>query len=147
MIIAISATKEGMQSPVDPRFGRCPGYVLFNEETEAVSYLENQAASMSSGAGIQAAQAVAGSGAEVVLTGQVGPKAYQTLSAAGIKIVPGATGTVGEALMRYRKGDLQPTAGPTGPAHFGMGKGAGQGRGMGRGGSGMGGMGRGRGRR
>lgn len=84
----------------------------------------------------------------------MGPNAYQTLSAAGLTIITGVTGTIREAVERYRSGQLQAVAGPMVAAHTGAGgappagtsqaPGPGGGRGRGRGwGWGGGGMGRG----
>jgi predicted Fe-Mo cluster-binding NifX family protein len=72
-----------------------------------------------SGAGIQAAQTAVDKGVEVVLTGNVGPNAYQVLSAAGIKIVTGASGTVQEAVTKFLRDELEETTGPTVSGHFG----------------------------
>jgi predicted Fe-Mo cluster-binding NifX family protein len=38
------------------------------------------------GAGIQAAETVANKGCEIAITGSVGPNAFRTLSAAGVKV-------------------------------------------------------------
>ena len=102
--------------------------------------IQNPAAMAGGGAGIQAAQLVAGKGVEAVLTGNVGPNAYQTLAAAGVKIAIGATGTVQEAVEKYKNGELKGTSAPTVGGHFGMGQGmGGGGMGAGRGGGGGGG--------
>ncbi|KAF5423169.1 MAG: putative Fe-Mo cluster-binding protein, NifX family [Candidatus Methanocomedens sp.] len=117
--------------------------------------MPNPGIGASSGAGIQAAQTVVDKGAGVVITGQVGPNAIQTLGATNISIVTGASGTVRDAIEQYKSGRLQAApAAPGAPAPgmpaTGM-PGAGMGRGMGRGGGrgggrGMGGgMGRGMG--
>jgi predicted Fe-Mo cluster-binding NifX family protein len=79
------------------------------------------------GAGIQAAQIIASKGAKVVITGNVGPNAFQALSAAGIKIITGAYGTVREVVEKYRRGELKETNPPTVGGHFGMGMGGGRG--------------------
>jgi predicted Fe-Mo cluster-binding NifX family protein len=123
--------------------------------------MPNPGIGASSGAGIQAAQTIADKGVGVVITGQVGPNAIQTLGAANISIVTGASGTVSDAIEQYKSGRLQaapaasgapaPGMPATGMPASGM-PGAGMGRGMGRGGGrgggrGMGGgMGRGMGR-
>ena len=80
---------------------------------------------------LQAAQNVAGMGVEAVITGNVWPNAFQTLSASGIKIVTGASGIVRDAVERFGKGELEETTSPTVGGHFGMGGGRGGGRGMG----------------
>jgi predicted Fe-Mo cluster-binding NifX family protein len=112
--------------------------------------MPNPSIGASSGAGIQAAQTVADKGAGVVITGNVGPNAIQTLGATNISIVTGASGTVRDAIEQYKSGGLQQSGSPTVPAYSGMGGGAGVGAGAGAGiGAGMGagrGMGRGGGR-
>ncbi len=96
--------------------------------------MENPNIGASGGAGIQSAQLVANKGVEALITGQVGPNAFTTLQAAGIKILTGASGKVREVLDKYQKGQISSSAqGPTVQAHFGMGMGGGMGRGMGRG--------------
>ncbi len=150
MRIAISSSGPDLNAEVDPRFGRCRYFVIVDSETKEFEVLDNQAAMTSGGAGIQAAQMVANSGVDAVITGHLGPNAADTLVAAGLKTYLGASGTVGEALQQYKAGNLQEASGPTVESHFGtggMGGGAGAGRGMGRGrGGGRGrGMGMGRG--
>ena len=146
MRVAVSATGGVLDAPIDPRFGRCPYFIIVDTDTMQFEALPNTSQYAASGAGIQAAQAVASKGAKTVLTGNVGPNAYQALSAAGVQIVTGVTGTVREAVTRYKKGELRSVSTPTAPlgygvvgGGFGMGTGRGGGRGMGRGrGMGMG---------
>lgn len=74
-------------------------------------------------------------GVKAVLTGHVGPNAFQTLSSAGIQIITGVFGTVKEAIEKYKSGQYKPTESPTTNAHTGMnvgnpGFGMGRGRGM-----------------
>lgn len=148
MKIVVTSTGNTLDSPVDPRFGRCQFFVVVDPETMEFEAVENQAMMAAGGAGIQAGQMIASSGAGVVVTGNVGPNALATLSAAGVKILVGATGTVRETVLRFNSGQLQEITDPTVAAHYGMGGGRGGGmgggRGMGRGG-GMGGGGMGRG--
>jgi predicted Fe-Mo cluster-binding NifX family protein len=144
--VAVSATEGSPESTVDPRFGRCPYYVIMDTETMASEILPNTSMGAPSGAGIGAAQIVAGRGVEAVLTGSVGPNASAVLSQAGIKIVTGVQGTVREAVEAYKGGSLE-TAPATGYGQGSLygGRGAGRGMGMGRGmGRGLG-MGRGMG--
>jgi predicted DNA-binding protein (UPF0251 family)/predicted Fe-Mo cluster-binding NifX family protein len=112
--IAVSSEGPGLTDRVDPRFGRAGGFVLVDSETGDTEYLDNGAAqARGQGAGIQAAETVAGAGAAVVLTGFVGPKAFQALDAAGVAVVQDLDGlTVSEALDRYRSGQAQPAQAP-----------------------------------
>ena len=145
MKVAVSAAAASLDAAVDPRFGRCPYFLVVETETMQFEALQNTSMYAPSGAGIQAAQTVAGKGAGVVLTGSLGPNAYQALSAAGVKMITGVTGTVREAVESYKKGELAGVSGPT--AGMGYGMGAGFGMGMGRGGGRGRGMGRGMGMR
>ena len=142
MKIAVSASSPDLESPVDPRFGRCPYYLIIDPKTMAFEAMENPHVGASSGAGIQAAQLVSQKNVEAVLTGSCGPNAFRTLKAAGVKGIVGVTGTASEAVRKYASGrELREANGPDVPAHYGMGAGAGIGRGRGRGMAGLQGVG------
>lgn len=133
MKIAISATGPSLDAEVDPRFGRCQYFVILDPQTMEFEALENSNIAAAGGAGISTAQMIASKGAEAVLTGNCGPNAYQTLSAAGVQVVSGVTGNLRDAVEAYKAGRLQPGGQPSVAAHFGMGAtpGMGMGRGMG----------------
>ena len=128
MKICVSASSDSLDANVDPRFGRCPYFVVVDSETMEFSAILNDSTNAAHGAGIQAAQTVANMGAKVVITGNVGPNAFNVLSATGIKIVTGASGSVRDAVEKYKSGQLQETGNPTVGGHFGMGKGQGRGQ-------------------
>jgi predicted Fe-Mo cluster-binding NifX family protein len=140
MKIAVSAAGATLDSEIDPRFGRCQNFVIVDSETMAFEVVENSSSMSAGGAGIAAGQMIADKGVEVVLTGNCGPNAYQTLSAAGINIITGVSGTVKTAVEAYKTGKLSPASQPNVQDHFGrgsgrgMGMGGGMGRGMGMGG-------------
>ena len=147
MKIAVSTRGQSLDSAMDPRFGRGPGFILFDTETGRSDYLDNSAqAAMTQGTGIKAAQMLAEAGAGVLITGQMGPKAARVLRRSGIKVYMGAGGTVQDAIKALERGDLKQMdsnmlqVGPGKMGGRGMGGG---GRGMGGGGRGMGGGGRG----
>jgi len=104
--IAVSSEGPGLDERVDPRFGRAAGFVLVDPETMEHEYLDNGASqARSQGAGIQAAEMVARAGVKTVLTGFVGPKAFQALSAARIEVGQNLEGlTVREAIEQYKQG-------------------------------------------
>lgn len=121
MRVCVSATGDSLDAPVDPRFGRCPYFIIVNLETMRFEAVPNVASGAMSGAGIQAAQIITSKGVKVVITGNVGPNAFQALSAAGIKILTGAYGTVKEAIEKYERGELKEIRSPTVGGRFGMG--------------------------
>ena len=140
MKIAVSSSGNDLDSQVDPRFGRCAYFVIVETDDMGFEAFENGSIAMGGGAGIQAAQFVASKGAKAVITGNVGPNAVQTLSAAGVETFVGQSGTVREAIDRYTKGKINSTSTPNVADHYGMGAGAGMGSGAGMGrGMGMGG--------
>lgn len=109
MKIAVSSTGPTMDSAVDARFGRAAMFLIVDSSTGDFEIVENrQNVEAAQGAGIQAARLVSETSAEAVITGHCGPKAFQTLSAAGIKVIVGVEGTVKEMVERYKKGELQP---------------------------------------
>lgn len=173
MRIAISANASGPDAPVEPRFGRAAGFAIYDTDSGEYIYHDNSGtAQLAQGAGIQAAQSLADQGVQVVITGNLGPKAWQALNAGGIRMVTMSGGSVREAVERFMAGELaeaepgpanqnkpgqgaqqpaQPAQQPTGGgggcrrmggSGMGRGMGGGCGRGMGGGGRGMGGGGR-----
>jgi len=122
MKICITSEGKTLDSKVDPRFGRCQNFIFFDTETGNFEALENANAQFQGGAGIQSAQLVNSKDAKAVLTGNVGPNAFQTLSSAGIRIYTGVSGTVKEAIDAFKVGKLKITESPSVGSKFGMGK-------------------------
>jgi predicted Fe-Mo cluster-binding NifX family protein len=122
MKIVISSAGKGLESEVDPRFGRCRYFLIVDADTRDFEVLDNQNAEMYGGAGIKTAQLVAGLGLNTVLTGNIGPNAFEVLNAAGIEILTGASGTIAEAVDAYRNGQLKRVDTSTVQSHAGMGK-------------------------
>ena len=135
MKIAVSATAPGLDAEVDSRFGRCQYFIIVDPQSMEFEALDNSNAMAAGGAGISTAQMIASKGAKVVLTGNCGPNAYQTLSAAGIQVITGVSGRIKDAVEAFKAGKFQPNAQPSVGDHYGMGAGMGpgMGRGMGRG--------------
>jgi predicted Fe-Mo cluster-binding NifX family protein len=128
MKIAVSSQGETLDAPASPVFGRCPTYLFVEPETMAFEAVPNPAMSQGGGAGIQAAQFVVNQGASAVLSGNLGPNAFDVLQAAGVPGYLVSEGTVRQAVEAYKAGQLQPMAGPNVRAHAGMRGGGGMGR-------------------
>ena len=142
MKIAVSAQGNDPKAPMDMRFGRAAGYLVHDTDTGEYRYIDNaEGVSAAQGAGIQAAQAVADAGADVVITGSFGPKAADALTQAGVRMVTCQGGSVEQVVADFKAGKLDtadPYVGPQTGAGMGQGMGGGAGMGMG-GGRGMGG--------
>jgi predicted Fe-Mo cluster-binding NifX family protein len=139
MKIALSATAPSLDAEVDPRFGRCQYLIIVDPHSMEFEPLDNSNAMASGGAGISTAQMIASKGVEVVLTGNCGPNAYQTLSAAGVQVITGVSGRIKDAIKAFKSGEFQASSQPSVGNHYGVGMAMGTGSGMG--------MGRGMGRR
>ena len=121
MKIVVTSKGPDLDAEVDPRFGRCAQFILFDTDTDEFEAVANDNISAAGGAGIQAAQFVADKGAEVVLTGNCGPNAYRTLQAAEIEVIIGASGIVRDAVAKYKAGGFAPSDEPNVSAKFGAG--------------------------
>ncbi len=113
--IAITSEGPTLDDLVDPRFGRAAGFVVVDLESMEIRYIDNgQTQVMGQGAGIQAAELMAGAGVGCVLTGFVGPRAFQALSAAKIRVVQNLEEgmTVRQAVDRFQRGAVQFADGP-----------------------------------
>jgi len=117
--VAISCEGPNLDDAVDPRFGRAAGFLIVDADSLEFEYKENGSAQvMSQGAGIQAAQNVAGTGAKVVLTGYVGPKAFKVLQAAGIRIGQNLDNmTARQAMEKFTSGNVDYADAPNRMGH------------------------------
>lgn len=124
MRICITAEGDNLEAKVDPRFGRCAFFILYDTGSGSFEAVSNEKASGMGGVGIQNGQVMAEMGVNLVITGNLGPNAAGVLQQAGIKSITGISGKVRDVVERYKKGELKPDAvtGATVPSHFGMGK-------------------------
>ncbi len=120
MKIALTVTEKSENAKVDPRFGRCAYFLIYNDETGEKRFIDNtQNLNAPQGAGIQASQNVLKENIEVLITGNVGPKAFNLLKSSNVKIFTGASNmTVDEAIQAYKDGKLQEASGATKPGHW-----------------------------
>jgi predicted Fe-Mo cluster-binding NifX family protein len=119
MKVAIPTAGTKPADAVESRFGRAPRILVVDVDSGQYHLYENthnmQAAQ---GAGIQTAQLVNKAGADWLLAGHCGPKAFQVLSAAGIKIAVGVEGTITDVIERFKSGEYQPAESPDVEGHW-----------------------------
>lgn len=107
MKLALTTSGETLESPLDPRFGRAPRFLVLETDTSAFEVVDNRAGvDAAHGAGIQAAETLARLGVRAVVTGHCGPKAQSVLTRAGIDVYNTDAKTVAEAIEAYRAGTL-----------------------------------------
>jgi predicted Fe-Mo cluster-binding NifX family protein len=132
MKIVITSIAPDIDAQVDPRFGRGAYFLVVDSDTREWQAEPNPAVNTSGGAGVQAAQIVVQHGAQVAISGDFGPNAYEALAAAGVQMFLAPANqslTVSDVLTRYQGGELKPVTGPTGPGHHtGAGRRGGRGR-------------------
>jgi len=117
MRLIISSEGPNPSDRVDPRFGRARYLIQYDSASESYVSIDNtEQAQAAQGAGVQCAQKVVESGAEALLTGHCGPKAFQVLVEANVKIYSGFEGTVLDAVDSWKNGNLEPLAAPDGIA-------------------------------
>jgi len=119
MKIAVSASGKNLDSMLDPRMGRCECFLLIDSDTMDFQVLENGAVNASGGAGIQAAQTLLDAQVEAVITGNVGPNAWEILEAAGVKVYRSNITTVEKVFQAWKAGELE-VINQAGPAHGGL---------------------------
>lgn len=122
MNIAVSSTTKTLEGDIDQRFGRCHYFLIIDSETLEFTVIDNESAMTSGGAGIKAAETIVQSNAEVVITGNIGPNAFQILSTGNITMYTGVSGGIKKSINQYNQGKLQETTHATVGSHAGMGK-------------------------
>ncbi len=119
MKIALTISEKSENSVVDPRFGRCPYFLIYDDETGEKKIIDNRMnLNAMQGAGIQSAQNLLKENPDVLITGNIGPKAFMLLNGK-VKIFKGAEGlTVEEALKKFKNNELIEIKEPTKPGHW-----------------------------
>lgn len=111
MLVAFSTDGGNLDSILDTRFGRCRNFLVLDSSFSDFKVIENsQNLNAAQGAGIQSAQNVIASGAQALVTGHCGPKAFKVLQAAGIPIYLGEEKTIRSLLEDFQNGKLEPLA-------------------------------------
>ena len=102
MKIAISSKGTDLESEVDQKFGRCSYFLIVNPDDMTFEAFKNESVPPPC-TGITSAQFVASKGANVIITGKAGPEAEQTAKELGLDMITGISGSIREAVERYKK--------------------------------------------
>ncbi|MDA3788736.1 MAG: NifB/NifX family molybdenum-iron cluster-binding protein [Desulfobacula sp.] len=107
MKIAVTSQGKDLDSQLDPRFGRAAYIIIVDTETlEFEAFDNNENKNAFKGAGIQAAAMVSDKDADILLTGFCGPNAFNTLKAAGVKVVNDQAGRVIDVVQKFKQGNV-----------------------------------------
>ncbi len=105
--VAISSSGETLAAKAHSLFGRCDYFVIVDTETGESSSVKNTSAEAATGAGTAAAQDLFNAGVQAVISGQIGPNAYEVLKAAGIAMYSAPAGiSAQEAVEKFKAGVL-----------------------------------------
>ena len=108
MKVAVTSHGQELSSEIDPRFGRARWLIVVDTETGKSEAHDNTVnLNATQGAGIQTGQNVANLEVDAVITGNIGPNAFRTLDAAGVKILLAEKQTVDEAINAFKAGRLK----------------------------------------
>ncbi len=108
MKVAVSARGSTPDSDIDERMGRAYWMMIYETRDNSWQAINNESGrSAINGAGQKTASQLIELGVEVVLTGEIGPRAFRLLNGAGIAIWLGAAGTVMDTLVAWHDGNLR----------------------------------------
>ncbi|MFW5793297.1 MAG: NifB/NifX family molybdenum-iron cluster-binding protein [Bacteroidota bacterium] len=87
MKIAIASTGNSLESKIDPRFGRCSYFVIYDTDSEAVEFVPNKSKDAEDGAGPASVQFVAGKNVQKIVSGEFGIKIKPMLDQLKIQMI------------------------------------------------------------
>jgi len=128
MKIVISVASDDLSGLVNSTFGRCQGFIIAEVEGKEIkshSFETNPAMNSPGGAGIAAAQFVVSSKAEAIISGNLGPNAFNVLKQAGIKFYSANGLSINEAITKLAEGTLEEKTGASVSPNFGTNAGTG----------------------
>jgi len=109
MKIAISSTDKNIESNISDIFGRCPYFIIAEVKDNKIGKIEiikNKNIDQAGGAGISTAQLMAEKDVNVIITGNIGPRALDVLNQFDIEIYS-EEGVVKEVLQKFIDGKLK----------------------------------------
>lgn len=119
MKIAVTSVGRDLLSDTDPRFGRAAYFIMVNPDTMAFEVVENQQnIELPQGAGIQAGKTLIDHGANALITGFCGPKAFHLLQRAGVKVMTCGRCRVTDAITKYKNHELDIITQPNQEGHW-----------------------------
>ena len=102
MIIAIAASENHLKAIVDPHFGRCDWYCLYDTETKKSSFIENPVRYNQEQAGCDAAAFLIEKGIKIAIAGRFGSKVIEVFKANNVQmVIPQAQQTIAKIINSF----------------------------------------------
>jgi predicted Fe-Mo cluster-binding NifX family protein len=107
-IICITAKGDNLDAEIDPRFGRCQYFILYDLESDEFEAIKNEGSgdTCGGGFGMRAADFLISQGVKAVITDEVGAGPQEKLQNKGIKVITSLSGIVKEAVEKFKKGEI-----------------------------------------
>ena len=103
MIIAIATNENHLNALVDPHFGRCNWYCLFDTETRKSSFIENPARHHLEKSGCDAADLLLGKNISLSIAGRFGSKVVDVFRRNNIQmVIPEIQQTLSEIINQIK---------------------------------------------
>lgn len=87
MKIAITSTGNTLESTIDPRFGRCAYFVVYDTENKAMEFIPNPNRETEEGVGPAAVQLIASRNVNKIVSGEFGMKIKSLLDSLKIQMI------------------------------------------------------------
>lgn len=106
MKIAIPVNDKSTHTKIASTFGRAQYFLIYETEQKESSFIDNSAVASQGGAGIKAAQVIADSGAQILITPQCGENAAKVIEKAGVRMYKSQEGLALDNINAYIEGKL-----------------------------------------
>ncbi|MGH4125429.1 MAG: NifB/NifX family molybdenum-iron cluster-binding protein [Clostridium sp.] len=107
MKIAISSTGKTTEDLLESFFGRCEYFQIHDTISGDIKIVENKGKTSSGGAGIAASNQLVDENVDVIITGDLGPNAFEIIEKSGIKAYKCGNIVISSVLLKYDNGELE----------------------------------------
>lgn len=106
MKIAISSFGKSTTDLLNKRFGRCEYFQIYDNENNQVKVIENEGLKAGGGAGIAAAQQLVDENIDTLITGNLGPNAFEIIEKSKISAYKSDEILVEDVLEKFKNNQL-----------------------------------------
>ncbi|MGK5083012.1 PDZ domain-containing protein [Bdellovibrionota bacterium FG-1] len=104
--VAVAAMGNVASSPVSPIFSKSPFFIIVDLKKGMINPIANP---RTEATGITAAKWLMNNHIDAVITGRIGPRAFDVLTGAKIPVYAGAFGPTADLVQAFREGKLKPS--------------------------------------